>query len=231
MALTGTLEDIGLAELLQVLNVGHKSGKLSVWREGERAELFLREGEIVRASSQALRGPDVVYRLLGWRGGEFRFEQQEVPCEREIRQSTEALILEGMKRFDEWQRVEAEGPDVQVVLRQRASAVNDLYDGLSGPARLVLRLVDAHRSISEIVRESGLEPELARHAIGELMDKGVAEEWALPSDRPAVLKAQGRLPAAQGAIQFHTGSFISDGSQLASEGVGGVAPKGGGTHA
>ncbi len=229
MALTGTFEDIGFAELLQLLNVGHKSGKLHVWRGSERVELFIREGEVARACYHGERGPEVVYRILGWRAGEFRFEQCEAPWEREIHESTEALILEGMKRFDEWEQVESEGPDVQVVLRQRVAAVNDLYETLSAPAKIVLRLVDARRPISQIVRESGLEPQDAMQAVGELMERGMVEEWARSDDLPVVLRASGRLPAAQGGIDVRSVSFISDGSQLSSDGATGMAPKGGGS--
>jgi hypothetical protein len=217
MALTGTFEDIGFAELLQLLNVGHKSGRLSVWRGADRAELYIRDGEVARACYLSQRGAEVVYRVLGWRVGEFRFEQSNTAWEREIYDSTEALILEGMKRFDEWEQVEAEAPDVQVVLRQRVSAVNSSYERLSDQARTVLRLVDARRSISEIVRESGLEPQEALGAVAELVAQEMVEQWAERSEVPVVLQAKGRLPEARGGIAFHEGSFAAEGSQLSSE--------------
>ena len=43
MALTGTFEDVSFAELLQMLNVGSKSGKLTVTRPGESAALYMQD--------------------------------------------------------------------------------------------------------------------------------------------------------------------------------------------
>ena len=218
MALTGTFEDIGFAELLQLLNMGHKSGKLFVRRESEAAELFIRDGEVARACFRLERGPEVVYRILGWTTGDFRFERcDQAPWAKEIHESTEALILEGMKRFDEWEQVEANGPTMHLVLRQRISAVNERYETLSDQARRVVRLVDARRHISQIVRESGLEPQEALQAVRELIEQEFVEEWAEPSESPKVLQAEGHLPAARGGIEYKA-SFVSSGGQLSRKG-------------
>ena len=202
MALTGSFEDIGFAELLQLLNVGHRSGRLQVWRGTERAELFIRHGEVARARSRVERGPEVVYRVLGWQTGEFSFARTDEPVVREITESTEALILEGMKRFDEWEHIASEGPNMQVVLRQQVSAVNERYETLSPEAQMVLRLVNARRTVAILVRESGLEPAEALAAVAELVTEGIVEEWAEPQEASDVLRARGRLPEAQGGLDF-----------------------------
>ncbi len=214
MALTGTFDDIGLAELLQLLHTGQRTGRLTVWRGTERADLYLAKGEVVRAVSHRERGPEVVYRLLGWREGDFTFERSEEPVAREIRESTEALILEGMKRFDEWERVESEMPNMHVVLRQRAAAVTNRYESLSAEAQAVLRLVDARRSVGAIIRESGLEPVKAVVAVTELLTEGIVEEWRPGASPREVLQARDRLPEARGGIDFRSSSYFSSKEQL-----------------
>ena len=202
MALAGTFEDVSFAELLQMLNVGHKTGRLTVRRGEEEAVLFLCRGEVARAVSRREKGPDLVYRILGWKIGEFRFEQSDEPVIRDIKQSTEALILEGMKRFDEWQRFEAEMPNMEVVLRQRAFAVNERFNDLSPEAQALLPLVDARRNVATIIRESGMEPMQALAAVSELLVQEVVEEWASCPERGDVIVTGGRLPAATGAIDL-----------------------------
>lgn len=202
MALTGTFDDVSFAELLQLLNVSHKSGRLSVWRGTERAELFIVNGDVARAIFRRERGPEVVYRILGWQQGEFSFQVSADPVAREISESTEALILEGMKRFDEWERVESEMPDMHVVLRQKAFMVNERFDSLSPQAQRVLRLVDAHRNVATIIRESGLEPMEAVQGVTELLVEGVVEEWTPPSQSGEVLTTGGKLPEARGTLDF-----------------------------
>jgi hypothetical protein len=200
MALTGTFEDISFAELLQLLNVGHKSGRLTVWQGTEKAQMFITEGEVARAVSRRERGPEVVYRALGWKTGEFSFEPGEAAVAREINESTEALILEGMKRFDEWQHLEDEMPDMDVVLRQRVFAVNERWDSLSPQAHVILPLVDAKRNVATLIRESGLDPTQALQAVTELLVEGVVEEWQPSDEGTEIVVTKGRTPKTQGSI-------------------------------
>jgi len=214
MALTGTFEDVSFAELLQLLNVGHKSGRLSVWRGTERAEIFLSEGDVARAMSRRDRGPEVVYRIMGWQAGEFRFERSDDPVHRDISQSTEALMLEGMKRFDEWEHVGSEMPEMEVVLRQRAFAVNELFDSLGVAAQKVLQLVDARRTVATIIRESGLDAQEAMAGVEELLAQGIVDQWESKPELGDVIQAAGRLPKADGAIDFEKSSYFSSKEQL-----------------
>jgi len=167
-----------------------------------------------------------VYRLLGWRSGEFSFERKDEPVMRNIQESTEALILEGMKRFDEWERVEAEMPDLNVVVRQRAFGVNEGFDELSPAAQVVLRLVDARRDVATIIRESGLEPMEALKAVTELLSERIVEEWNTPSAAGDVAVTEGNLPAATGAIDLRSSTYFASRRQL-SERREAAVPEGG----
>jgi len=214
MALTGTFEDVSFAELLQMLSIGSKTGKLTVSRPGERAVLYVENGDVARAVSRRDRGPELVYKILGWKMGEFSFERASEPVVRNIKESTEALILEGMKRFDEWERVEEEMPDMHVVLRQRAFAVNERFDELSEGAQAILRLVDAERNVATIIRESGLEPVDAVKAVTELLSEGIVEQWDGPSQKAEVLSARGKLPEVSGAIDISSRAYFSSRRKL-----------------
>jgi len=181
----------------------------------------------VRAFEQLVAGHKarigrLVYRLLGWKSGEFSFERTGEPVMPNIQESTEALILEGMKRFDEWEHVEAELPNMHVVLRQRAFAVNEHFDKLSPEAQKVLRLVDARRDVATIVRESGLEPMQAVMAVTELLSEGIVEQWRGASPAQDVLATKGHLPEAEGSIDMRSSSYFSSKQQLtqARKGVG-----------
>jgi hypothetical protein len=214
MALTGTFEDISFAELLQLLNVGHKSGRLTVWQGTEKAQIFITEGEVARAVSRRERGPEVVYRVLGWKTGEFSFERSEAAVAREINETTEGLILEGMKRFDEWQHLEDEMPDMDVVLRQRVFAVNERWDSLSSQAQVILPLVDAKRNVATLIRESGLDPTQALQAVTELLVEGIVEEWQPSGEDTEIVVTKGRTPKTQGSIDLQSAPYLASRRQL-----------------
>ncbi len=217
MALTGTFDDVSFAELLQMLNVGNKTGRLTVSRLDETAVLYIANGDVTRAVSRRDRGPDLVYKILGWKSGEFSFERTDEPVVRNIRESTEGLILEGMKRFDEWERVEEEMPHMYVILRQRAFAVNERYEELSPAAQTILRLVDAQRNIATIIRESGVEPMEAVKAVTELLSEGIVEQWSGTRSSGEVIAAQGRLPEASGELDVSSHTYFSSKDRLARE--------------
>ena len=51
MSLIGNLEDLGLGEILQIINLSRKSGVLTVRSEGRKAILMFRSGQVVQAMS------------------------------------------------------------------------------------------------------------------------------------------------------------------------------------
>jgi hypothetical protein len=128
-----------------------------------------------------------------------------------------------MKRFDEWERVEEELPDMHVVLRQRASAVNEKFDGLSPEAQTIVRLIDAQRNVSTIIRESGLEPMEAVKAVTELLSEGIVEQWSGTRSSGDVIVAQGRLPDASGEIDISTRTYFSSKDRLIKDRIGAAA--------
>jgi hypothetical protein len=93
---------------------------------------------VVDAVADMIEGQDVIYRLLGWKEGEFEFTRTVKPVKRSIRLTTETLILEGMKRLDEWQQIEREFSDLNVVLRLRADSASERYSELEEDERLLL---------------------------------------------------------------------------------------------
>ncbi len=176
MAFYGDFDDISFAELLQLLNLGRKSGTLTVRLGQGSATVHLRDGEIVDASYGRLTGPEVIYRLLGTPAGEFQFDRSIQPVSRTIHETTDSLVLEGMRRIDEWAQLEREFSDVNVLLRITPLGA-DRFDELDEESRLLLSLVDATRTVGSIIRESGLEPVKAMLLVTDLMGQGIVEKW------------------------------------------------------
>jgi CheY-like chemotaxis protein len=103
---SGTLEDIGVASLLVLLEMERKTGLLIVGRPelGERARMLLREGRIVGAFIDAgptLRHADAVYHVLRWSSGAFEFKAVPVEMTDAVGASTSHLLIEGARRLDE----------------------------------------------------------------------------------------------------------------------------------
>lgn len=65
MALVGNLKDFGLAEFLYLVDRGYKTGRLTLQRPGDRAELYFQTGKLVYAShfGQEERLGDMLVRM------------------------------------------------------------------------------------------------------------------------------------------------------------------------
>ncbi len=57
----------------------------------------------------------VVFELLSWREGFFRFEEGSIGSRAMLQISTEALLMEGARRIDEWSRIADRVPSLEAV--------------------------------------------------------------------------------------------------------------------
>jgi pSer/pThr/pTyr-binding forkhead associated (FHA) protein len=129
--MSGSIDEIPLPDLLQLLSTSRKSGVLSVRGEGGHGRIYLRKGQIYYATiddSYDLSPRKAAFRMLTWATGTFELEPpDEKSVLEEIQESTEALLMEGMRQLDEYHRIEPELPGRQDPL------------GLSTPLQSALR--------------------------------------------------------------------------------------------
>jgi response regulator RpfG family c-di-GMP phosphodiesterase len=98
---SGSLREMSLPDMIQVLFHGRKSGNLKIRSGSDLGEIHMADGNVVNALYGKLRGEDAFYAMLRLQDGEFGLDPQYKPASRVIHQSCEALLLEGMRRLDE----------------------------------------------------------------------------------------------------------------------------------
>jgi uncharacterized protein DUF4388/FHA domain-containing protein len=110
-SMAGSIEEIPLPDLLQLLSTSRKSGVLVVRSDQHMGRLFFRKGQIYFANLENHYnvGPRKAFvRMLGWTQGSFELEPpDESAVLEEMDESTEALLMEGMRQLDEY-RVQLE---------------------------------------------------------------------------------------------------------------------------
>lgn len=210
MGIAGNLKTMELAELLQWLSQGTKTGTLFVDNGATEKKVFFDKGKIVSSASSEprehlghflvshgfiteaqlseavrrqeldksmlgkvlvdmgligeedldgmlrLKAEEGIYSLFDWPEGEFRFHDDELPAYPmvPIALDVTGLVLEAMRRQDEWSRFRALMPSPQAVpVRIVDDLVGDDEDLAEGTKR-ILQAVDDHRSIEEISLET-----------------------------------------------------------------------------
>jgi pSer/pThr/pTyr-binding forkhead associated (FHA) protein len=105
-SMSGNIEEIPLPDLLQLLSTSRKSGVIVIRSDLGVGKVYLRKGQIYFASIDESfnTGPrKAMFRMLGWTHGFFELDP---PDEREVMDelsdSTEGLLMEGMRQLDEY---------------------------------------------------------------------------------------------------------------------------------
>ena len=97
----GRLEEMSVTELMQSLEMGQKSCRLRVRRNGEEAELYFIAGQCKHAHLGNTEGDAVAYQVIGWLDGEFEIEFGATSDRATTTLSTTGLLMEAMRLMDE----------------------------------------------------------------------------------------------------------------------------------
>lgn len=101
---SGSLLEMGLPDMVQVLWHGRKTGALKIRSAKDNGEIHFVDGQIWNAMWGTLRGEEAFYAMLGLTEGTFFLDPNHRADAQVIQGSPEALLLEGMRRLDEGAR-------------------------------------------------------------------------------------------------------------------------------
>jgi hypothetical protein len=109
----GTLTQNSLPEILQFLEIGRRTGLLSLEAEQPSGVINFEEGGITSAQTHLREGADAVIEMLGLNRGKFRFFPGMVTRRNEQRLSVTGILMHWAKHLDETgeMAVRTEGED------------------------------------------------------------------------------------------------------------------------
>jgi len=150
MALQGSLTELSLPDVIQLVSVSGKTGAFHIDRDGERGRIFLQSGQIVDAEVGSLRGEHAVYEMATWSRGYFTFKPDEACSETTINASNATLMMEAARRLDEWRVLARKVPSLDMVpFFPRRDAGQDQVT-LSPQEWVLVTRIDGNQSIEEI---------------------------------------------------------------------------------
>nr|MBA2564732.1 DUF4388 domain-containing protein [Gemmatimonadota bacterium] len=107
----GSLETIEMLDILQLLNLGRKTGVLVLGVGSGAGRIWFDGGEIVAVEKADSTGEAAFRDLLALKRGAFRFETGPIRAERTLHKPTSALILDALRLEDESGRSPALAPE------------------------------------------------------------------------------------------------------------------------
>ncbi len=101
---SGSLSEMSLPDMVQVLWHGRKTGALKIRSRSGTGEIHFVSGSVYNALFGSLRGEEAFYAMLALKEGDFALDPNFVAPQELFQKSPEALLLEGMRRLDEAER-------------------------------------------------------------------------------------------------------------------------------
>ena len=150
-AFSGLLDDMGLVDLIQTVEIGRKTGRLNIETRGQRGQVSFKEGKVINARSGRLTGERAFYRMLVWNVGTFSMEFGTCDEPDVMELSTQGLLMEGVRRVDEWGQLSEQLPPLDHVFEIDFAQLVDRLAEVPDEANLLLRFFDGRRSLLGVV--------------------------------------------------------------------------------
>jgi hypothetical protein len=120
---------------------------------------------------------EVVDELFTWKKGDYKFQLGEKLYSKSkysVLVNPQYLILEGIRRIDEWPKIEEAIPDSKIVFKKKKKP--GLSVEIGDQEKVVLALINGKMSVEDIVESSGLGKFRTYHAIFNLLEGEVIEK-------------------------------------------------------
>ena len=150
MAFQGSLKELPLPDIIQLMSVSGKTGKFTLERGSDRGFIYLKNGQMFHALLNDLVGEEAIYALAIWNEGDFLFTPSEEAERQTITKSNTNLLMEAARRLDEWRVLSRKIPSVDLVPELHVRENRREQITLSPLEWNLVTRIDGRRSISEI---------------------------------------------------------------------------------
>lgn len=168
-SMSGSLREVPLPDLLQLFGTSKKSGVLQIRSPYGEGRIYMRNGKLYYAvidDNHDLGPMKAICRMLSWNDGDF---EMLAPSDEEflleLEDSTEAIIMEGLRQLDEMSRLQNDVPTPDTNLTV-AQPLNSPLSELTKEQLDVLQLVYNYGLTQEVLnRSAGTDYETYTHLL------------------------------------------------------------------
>ncbi|MGI9432443.1 MAG: PilZ domain-containing protein [Myxococcota bacterium] len=174
--IAGVIEEIGMANLLQMFGKSSQQGTLTVTSGSEEGVVAFESGLLRYARLGSLKGTKALARLMRWTEGSFAFHAQvDAMTEEGDAIPLDGAILEAVRQIDEVERMEMKEVDLGATLRLDSAALQSFGEPLGKTESAVADLAAAGltiRRLLDVIPESDAD---VLQALRELVEGGIVK--------------------------------------------------------
>jgi hypothetical protein len=153
--LRGSLQSLSLMDVLQLLHINRKTGKLHVIQGKRTGTLFVLNGEVIHAETPQTSGESAAFEVLEWDKGEFEFVATQFKVSTSIHRSVQDLLMEAARTSDSRRRLRSIFQNLHAVPWPRLNGTK-LTQGLKlfPEDAKVIPFLDGYRDFLEVIAAS-----------------------------------------------------------------------------
>jgi len=199
MALQGSLADISLPDVIQLVSVSGKTGVFTLSSEGVDGKIFLKDGQIADATAGKLSGDLAVYEMASWRKGQFIFTANIEPARVTVTKSNTNLMMEAARRLDEFRVLQRKIPSMDAIPFFLPRNPGQDQITLSPQEWAVVTKVDGQLSIKQLENATGLPAFDVCKVLYGLVTSGLISIRAVEDGGESLTQDQPPEPPGQGS--------------------------------
>lgn len=101
-SLEGLLKEVDLVDVIQLIEMGRKTGMLLLESSGGPGRVYFEQGDPTFAMTENWKGIEAFYTMLSWKEGRFKLDQKAVSIAPNMEHSGgQELLMEGVRLIDE----------------------------------------------------------------------------------------------------------------------------------
>lgn len=197
MSFQGSIQELPVPDIIQLVSVSGKTGMFTLVRGSERGFIYLKNGQMVHAKVGDLVGEEAVYALAIWSSGDFQFSPSEESETVTIQRSNTSLLMESARRLDEWKVLSRKVPGVEYVpvfvTREAAEPVT-----LSPVEWNLVTRLDGRKTVEELARAIDSSSFETAKVLYGLITANLVEMRSRETARPTAAAASPSSPAIMG---------------------------------
>ncbi|HHO76123.1 MAG TPA: DUF4388 domain-containing protein [Deltaproteobacteria bacterium] len=151
----GGLDSTRCPEIIKILSLGKRSGRLLLNNGAETGNIFFRDGQIIHAQCGILQGTKAIYELTIWSSGEYRFFIDDMPDIVTVDISMDEILNEATNRIRQMDRITSLIPSSSIIYSLDPD-IKEKDITLKSIQWKVLTNINGKRSIADIAQNIGL---------------------------------------------------------------------------
>ncbi|PIE03345.1 MAG: hypothetical protein CSA81_02590 [Acidobacteria bacterium] len=178
----GSLEDIKLPDVIQLLSSSSKTGAFTITRRKQKGSIFLVKGQINHAICGNLKGEDAIFNMAVWQDGTFKFVENKTATEKTVSKNNAHILMEVARKLDEWRVLSKKIPSLELI--PELETLGHKKVSFNTQEWSVLSKINGVNDITEIAGISAIAPLDAAKLIYGLVANGMVKLREKPKVNP-----------------------------------------------